>query len=534
MFGLRDESTGRIITRSVEQSRDVQFSFSSTPLALGVDSTGDYWGCYPITADLTGKIALVYQAPCGATIQARNAQAAGAVGLIVHYTGYVPLVAFNTMPAGLIPTVAIGKEDGMDWVTRLRANEPISISSDLNTVWWTDGPTTPAPSNFSSWGPGPMLEAKPVISAPGEYIFSTFPMNMGKYAVMSGTSMAAPYITGCVALLMQKYGSISGYVQDMITSSEPMKMNQYNGNGDPTVRSGGGFVNMDNIANSLDIELVAGFSIGDLSITYSDGSNTPRLRFALTNRSAQRTYNISYGYYGTQSITGFDDQGNALAYVNTTNLAYHVYGAKASQNQLAPGSSVHGEAIIRVTDTNISPYWAYTGFFVCTFSSTGVTSFQRRIPFVGYNGYLSEVPFFPPASSPHYPALANATNEQRLPATPIPTFSMVNKDNPKLIFSLQFNTELLEVYYGFRNASGTFTLRAQYGYNAYMRRNHPGMDRYYKFNMTCRYLLEDGVTTAPLPSGTYFVQLRLKKPNVFPFIDEKYVWNSTDFNIRWA
>ncbi|KAJ1657927.1 hypothetical protein IWQ61_002746 [Dispira simplex] len=535
MFGIRDDSTGKVIRRSVEQSRNVQFAFSSTQLALGIDRTGDYWGCYPITADLTGKIALVYQAPCGATIQARNAQAAGAVGLIVHYTSDLPLIGFITMPQGLIPTVAIGKEGGLDWVTRLKANKPVSITSDLGTVWWTDGPNTPAPSNFSSWGPGPMLEAKPVISAPGEYIFSTFPTNMGGFAVISGTSMAAPYIAGCVALLIQKYrSSITDYVQDLITSSEPMKMSKYDGNGDPTVRSGAGFVNMDNIIAKFDIGVTADFSMGDLSVTYSDGSNTPRIRFLLKNRSAQRTYSISYAYYGTQSITGFDDQGNLLTQVKTKNLSYEVRSTKALQSRLAPGANYQGEITIRVTNTDISPYWAYTGFLVCTFSSQGTTSFKRKIPFVGYNGYLSDVPFFAPISSPNYPTLANATNGMPLPATPIPTFSMVNNDNPKLLFRLQYNSELLEVYYGFRNSSGTFTLPAQYGYNAYMRRNHPGGDSSYKFNMTCRYLLEDGVTTAPLPSGTYFLQLRLKKPNVSPFIDEKYIFNSTEFNIQWA
>jgi subtilisin family serine protease len=38
--------------------------------------------------------------------------------------------------------------------------------------------------------------------APGESIYSTEPNN--SYALRDGTSMAAPYITGILALLMEK------------------------------------------------------------------------------------------------------------------------------------------------------------------------------------------------------------------------------------------------------------------------------------------------------------------------------------------
>lgn len=72
-------------------------------------------------------------------------------------------------------------------------------------------------SSFSSWGAGPGLELKPEITAPGGNIWSAIldqaysPSNpggsyddyVGSYGMMSGTSMAAPHMTGLTALVEQ-------------------------------------------------------------------------------------------------------------------------------------------------------------------------------------------------------------------------------------------------------------------------------------------------------------------------------------------
>lgn len=57
---------------------------------------------------------------------------------------------------------------------------------------------------FSSVGPSETFTLKPDISAPGYEILSTFPGN--QYAYMSGTSMSTPYMSGLLALYLQKFG----------------------------------------------------------------------------------------------------------------------------------------------------------------------------------------------------------------------------------------------------------------------------------------------------------------------------------------
>ena len=104
-------------------------------------------------------------------------------------------------PAITIPVVAITATQGAT-LDGLIAGGPTTLTWDDDYVAFPYG-TGGLISGFSSFGMAPDLSFKPNIGAPGGGIYSSYPLEQGGAATLSGTSMSSPHVAGGVALVLQ-------------------------------------------------------------------------------------------------------------------------------------------------------------------------------------------------------------------------------------------------------------------------------------------------------------------------------------------
>lgn len=162
---------------------------------------------------VSGKIAMCYRGTSSFFAKANAAGAQGAVGVVI-INNQAGSISMNL--TGLeyeIPVVSILKAEG-DAIKA--AAEPVTDDegnvlyykgtitvTDQKTAAQTTAREDATITDFSSWGVPGSLELKPEITAPGGNIWSVDGMTTDGYTDMSGTSMAAPHVTGMAALLGQ-------------------------------------------------------------------------------------------------------------------------------------------------------------------------------------------------------------------------------------------------------------------------------------------------------------------------------------------
>ncbi|MEP9405011.1 S8 family serine peptidase [Peribacillus frigoritolerans] len=150
--------------------------------------------------DVKGKFALIERGTLSFIEKAQNAQAAGATGVIIYNNadGYISMA---TDPSITIPQLFMLKSDGAKLKAALADGEKVMITFNGDKTKAVN-PEAGKMSSFSSWGVAPNLDFKPEITAPGGQIYST--LNNDEYGMMSGTSMAAPHVSGGSALVLER------------------------------------------------------------------------------------------------------------------------------------------------------------------------------------------------------------------------------------------------------------------------------------------------------------------------------------------
>jgi len=170
-------------------------------------------GCSALTAgSLGGQIALISRGSCTFGTKVFNAQAAGAVGVIIvnSVAGDPIAMAADAAFPTTIPAVQVAFSEQAELMAL--AGEQVTIGADRAYEYTGNKNLL---ENFSSVGPVDVsYRIKPDVVAPGGNVLSALPQAHcsplpaeGCWGLMSGTSMAAPHLAGMAAVVRAAHPS---------------------------------------------------------------------------------------------------------------------------------------------------------------------------------------------------------------------------------------------------------------------------------------------------------------------------------------
>jgi lactocepin len=252
--------------------------------------------------NVAGKIALIRRGTYDFVTKIGNAQKNRAIGVIVYNgdTGSNAKEGFVSMmypDDGKIPAVFIQQSHGKRLVELIAQEKNFVEFKGNSTV--VPNPSTGKMATSTSWGTTPNLDFKPEITAPGGNIWSTDQDN--KYQLMSGTSMAAPHVSGGSALVLQRVDKEFGFegrkkveiAKNLLMSTASPVVDQY-GYFDSPRRQGAGV--MDLIAATTTPAIVLDKDTGISKVNLKDFTDKSK-SYTLTVKNL-RDVDITYKVEG--------------------------------------------------------------------------------------------------------------------------------------------------------------------------------------------------------------------------------------------
>ncbi|WP_240035386.1 S8 family serine peptidase [Neobacillus notoginsengisoli] len=368
--------------------------------------------------DFKGKYALVQRGTLTFVEKAINAQAAGAAGVIV-YNNAAGYVSMATDPEIKIPQLFMLKTDGDLLKSKIVAGTKVTIEFQGDKITAVN-PTADQMSSFTSWGVTPNLDLKPEITAPGGNIYST--LNDNKYGGMSGTSMAAPHVSGGSALVLERvkkdFPELTGAARVQMAKNILMNTAKvvedkgtYNGaymhNPYSPRRQGAGLMQLHNALGTPVVVTNKGTNSAKVELKEIKGNKATFTLEAKNYSGKAVTYNVSGNVQTDLAIGGFDSQEANGIYKSDGDFdpKSGVGEFPISFNKKQLSVPAKGTATVEVTvDLNNTEDWGYgapldelfeNGYFVegfVTLTDVKDENPELHVPYVGFNGDWNKPP----------------------------------------------------------------------------------------------------------------------------------------------
>ncbi|RUS30603.1 peptidase S8/S53 domain-containing protein [Jimgerdemannia flammicorona] len=314
--------------------------------------------------NVSGKALLVNGVVCfGGKFSFADAYKNGAV-VVLRYMGgeqdrNIFDAALGVVPG--LPILQISNVNGEWLANELKSHSSVTITFSEEQKAF---PMVQAgkPSSFSSWGLSSDLDIKPDILAPGSKILSTFPLNMGGWAQDTGTSIATPYVTGSIALILEKYGKLSPAKIRSLIMNTAIPMHMYSGLLYPVAKQGSGLINVYDALNAKTLVTPTKYSLNNNS---NFENVTPQQRYNLTilnQGDAPVRYTLSH--LPAASVTGYNST-NTIPLENpiVANITSTITFSETTV-LIAPKTSATITWTIQPPILDLSVPWIYSGFIL--------------------------------------------------------------------------------------------------------------------------------------------------------------------------
>jgi minor extracellular serine protease Vpr len=429
------------------------------PLArTGTKTTVDD-ACAPLPAgSLTGKIALIRRGTCNFVVKEQNAYDAGAIAVVLYNNQDTGLLTPAAIPQ--IPVVFIDRPNGELIDDRLAAGSvDLTWTAELTQ---TPNPTAGLASSFTSYGLTAELDLKPDVAAPGGFIRSTYPLEKGGAATLSGTSMASPHTAGAAALMLEAHPNLSAaaILGALQNTADPARWSGNPGLGffEPVHRQGAGMIDIDDA-----IEATTAITPSKLALGESQAGAQTRTLTIRNTSSSPVTYTLS-----NVSAIGTGNTFPALSFwLQSQSVSFSQAGVPVT-SVLVPAA---GSATVDVTITpSVDPdedKTVYGGYITLT---AGTRNY--RVPYAGFVGDYQSLRILDAGAAGIFPAIGRKTGVvSAIDLTPVhtpvaagATFTMTGGDIPYVLahFAHQARKVRVELFEAATNKRVGEVLRDEY------------------------------------------------------------------------